>query len=121
MLWNGQEDFSSLLLRLAEGLDKLGHASEARAETAALIPRELDGQPHSIIDVGILIQLNSTAAATDLLRVKPVDGDRARPPVEVPRTLLTALIAEISIAMTQTPWDFFEHTTCSTFPAPARA
>ena len=65
VLWDGQEDFSRLFVRLAEGLDKLGHAPEARAETAALIPRELDRQPRSIIDVGILHPVEHAPAGAD--------------------------------------------------------
>src|SRR3546814_16991378 len=45
-LWGGIEDLTSLFLQLADGLERLGHAAEARAAIAALVPRD-----SSIIDV----------------------------------------------------------------------
>src|SRR3546814_7542301 len=39
-LWGGIEDLTSLFLQLADGLERLGHAAEARAAIADLVPRD---------------------------------------------------------------------------------
>ena len=116
VLWNGLPDFTELFVRLAEGLEQLHHAPEANVEIGALIPREANGQPRSIIDVAILKQLGTEADAADLLKVVPLTSKGAGAPVSLPRALLTALVAELRIVMTEKPWDFFEHTDLLDFP-----
>lgn len=114
VLWNSLSDFTTLLVRLVEGLERLRHAPEASVEIGALIPREANGQPRSIIDVAILGQLGTPADEADLLKVLPPGGKGG--PVSVPRALLTALVAELRIVMTEKPWDFFDHTDLLDFP-----
>ena len=116
VLWNGLSDFTELFVRLAEGLERLHHAPEANVEIGALIPREANGEPRSIIDVAILKRLGTDADTTDLLKVVPLSPKGAAAPVSMPRALLTALVAELRIVMTEKPWDFFEHTDLLDFP-----
>lgn len=116
VLWNGLADFTELFIRLAEGLERLHHAPEANVEIGALIPREANGQPRSIIDVAILGQLGTQADEADQLKVVPLSAKGAGAPVSIPRALLTALVAELRIVMTEKPWDFFEHTDLLDFP-----
>ena len=80
----------------------------------ALIPRE-----KSIVDVLTLDRLG--ADAEDTLQVRPSRPTAApRPSAELPRSLICALTAELSVAIAEKPWDFFEHTDLLDFPAPAR-
>lgn len=116
VLWNGLADFTELFVRLAEGLERLGQAPEANVEIGALIPREAGGQPRSIIDVAILAQLGTSEDVSDLLKVVPLSGKGPGAPVSMPRALLTALVAELRIVMTEKPWGFFEHTDLLDFP-----
>lgn len=116
VLWNGLPDFTTLFAQLVEGLERLRHAPEARVEIGALIPREANGQPRSIIDVAILGQLGTPADTADLLQVVPLTPKGQGTAVGIPRALLTALVAELRIVMTEKPWDFFEHTDLLDFP-----
>ena len=117
LLWGGLEDFSRLFLTLARAAESLGHAPEARAAIGTLTPREI-----SIIDVETLSRLGKPEDAVDTVAVVPVHGVRpgqAAPPereVKVPRAVLTALIAEVKIVMTDQPWAFFAHTDLLDFP-----
>ena len=54
-------------------------------------------------------------ADTLLVRPKQADG-RAAPDAELPRSLICALTAELSVAIAEKPWDFFDHTDLLDFP-----
>ena len=49
------------------------------------------------------------------MRPKQADG-RAAADAELPRSLICALTAELSVAIAEKPWDFFDHTDLLDFP-----
>jgi hypothetical protein len=109
VLWYDFQPFTELYLTLYEGLEKLAFAPEALLGMDALIPRE-----KSIIDVLTLDKLGTDAADTLLVRPKlpASDAEDAR----LPRSLICALTAELSVAIAEKPWDFFDHTDLLDFP-----
>ena len=111
MLWGGIDAFTTLFVELMRTLELLGFAEEARAELGALVPRD-----RSIIDVAILQQLGTLQDKADPISVRPVAGDALGAPVLLPRATVTALVAELKIVMTDSPWPFFAHTDLLDFP-----
>ena len=110
VLWYDFQPFTDLYLTLYEGLQKLSHAPEALLGMDALIPRE-----KSIVDVLTLDKLG--ADANDTLLVRPKQADRrTSPDARLPRSLVCALTAELSVAIDEKPWDFFDHTDLLDFP-----
>ncbi|SKA13381.1 hypothetical protein SAMN02745126_03756 [Enhydrobacter aerosaccus] len=110
VLWYDFQPFTELYLTLYEGLEKLAFAPEALLGMDALIPRE-----KSIIDVLTLDRLGADSA--DTLLVRPRQTDRAvSNDARLPRSLVCALTAEISVAIDEKPWDFFDHTDLLDFP-----
>ncbi|MBV8391718.1 MAG: virulence factor, partial [Alphaproteobacteria bacterium] len=110
VLWYDFQPFTDLYLTLYDGLEKLSHAPEALLGMDALIPRE-----KSIIDVLTLDKLGTDDADTLLVRPKLADGKGA-PDARLPRSLVCALTAELSVAIDEKPWDFFDHTDLLDFP-----
>jgi hypothetical protein len=112
VLWGGIEEFTALYRLLADALEKLGHPSEVLTEMKSLIPRGT-----SIIDVATLEQqLGTKDDERDRLSVRARTSNGLAPPIEVPRAVLTALIAELRITMDEQPWPMFEHTELLDFP-----
>ena len=111
MLWGGIEAFTELFIDLARALETLGFAHEARAELGALVPRD-----KSIIDVAVLRFLGTPEDKADAISVQPLQDGQPTAPVKLPRATLTALVAELKIVMTDSPWPFFEHTDLLDFP-----
>ncbi|MBS0521398.1 MAG: virulence factor [Proteobacteria bacterium] len=110
VLWYDFQPFTDLYLTLYEGLEKLAFAPEALLGMDALIPRE-----KSIIDVLTLDRLGADSA--DTLLVRPKQADRAASSdARLPRSLVCALTAELSVAIDEKPWDFFDHTDLLDFP-----
>jgi hypothetical protein len=110
VLWYDFQPFTDLYLTLYEGLDKLAFAPEALLGMEALIPRE-----KSIVDVLTLDKLGTDAG--DTLLVRPKSADRqSLPDARLPRSLVCALTAELSVAIDEKPWDFFDHTDLLDFP-----
>src|SRR4051812_45028846 len=110
VLWYDFQPFTDLYLTLYEGLQKLGHAPEALLGMDALIPRE-----KSIVDVLTLDKLG--ADDNDTLLVRPKRADRkSLDDARLPRSLVCALTAELSVAIAEKPWDFFDHTDLLDFP-----
>lgn len=105
LIWNAVPEFQSLYLNLCGALEKLGNPAEAACPLEALIPRSA-----SIIDVALLRNLGEDAGQT--LPVLGPDGRTA----ELPRAVITALTAEITIPMREKPDDFFDHTDLLDFP-----
>ena len=110
MLWYDFQPFTDLYLTLYDGLQKLSFAPEALLGMDALIPRE-----KSIVDVLTLDRLGADADDTLQVRPKQADG-RAASDAELPRSLICALTAELSVAIAEKPWDFFDHTDLLDFP-----
>jgi len=110
VLWYDFQPFTDLYLTLYDGLQKLSHAPEALLGMDALIPRE-----KSIVDVLTLDKLG--ADDNDTLLVRPKQADRrTSPDARLPRSLVCALTAELSVAIDEKPWDFFDHTDLLDFP-----
>jgi stress response protein SCP2 len=105
VIWGGVEAFSQLYMRLYSGLQALNFATDACAGLEALLPRE-----QSIIDVQTLKGLGTGGGGT--LTLTGVNGAR----VTLPRSEVTALIAELRIVISEQPWDFFQHTDLLDFP-----
>ena len=105
VIWGGVEAFSQLYIRLYAGLQGLNFAADAGAGLEALLPRE-----QSIIDVQTLKGLGTGAGGT--LALTGSNGAR----VTLPRSEVTALIAELRIVINEQPWDFFQHTDLLDFP-----
>ncbi len=108
LLWNKLEQFTELYLALCAVLQSLAFAQEAYCAIEALIPRE-----RSVIDVTLLQGLlQQKEQHTDVLHLVGNNGLE----IDVPRTLVTALTAEITIPMSEKPDDFFDHTDLLDFP-----
>lgn len=105
ILWNGHEAFTVAAQELLAALAALDFPDEAFAPLEALSPRET-----SIIDVRTLGMLGDPADGT--LAVRTRTGREAR----LPRAALAALVAELTIALRDRPWDFFEVTDLLDFP-----
>ena len=105
VIWGGVEAFGQLYARLYTGLQGLNFASDAYAGLEALLPRE-----RSIIDVQTLRGLGTGGGETLTL----IGAGGAR--VTLPRSEVTALIAELRIVISEQPWDFFRHTDLLDFP-----
>lgn len=107
-IWDGVEEFTSLYLELCAALKQLGRAKEAFCTLDALIPRE-----SSIIDVATLQGLGQgTKNNADELEVVTKNGAKAR----LPRNIVTALTAELTIVMPHKPDDFFDNVDLLDFP-----
>ncbi|WP_165064261.1 virulence factor SrfC family protein [Desulfovibrio sp. ZJ200] len=105
LIWDNVPEFQSLYLKLCGALEKLGNPAEAACPIEALIPRSV-----SIIDVTLLRGLADETPAT--LPILGANGRRT----ELPRAVITALTAEITIPMREKPDDFFDHTDLLDFP-----
>jgi hypothetical protein len=108
-LWGGLEQFNDVYRRLYATLESLDFPDEAFCAIEALEPRET-----SIINVkalkGILDQGN------DNVNVRSPSGAvRA-----IPRSHLTAIVAELVMQIKDHPWPFFDYTDLLDFPG-ARA
>ena len=104
-IWGKTELFTRLYRLLRDGLQKLDNAEEAFCTTSALIPRAA-----SIIDVATLKDLDKEGAET--LDVCTLAGRKAA----LPRAVVTALAAELTIVMDEKPHDFFDNTDLLDFP-----
>ena len=104
-IWDNTPEFDQFHLRLATALSTLGFAAEANCPLDALLPRE-----KSIIDVTLL---NSAApGASEQLEIEGVGGRTAT----LPRSVVTALTAELTIYMPEKPEEFFDYTDLLDFP-----
>ena len=106
IIWNNQPKFQQLFLELCQALEALGNPAEADCPLEALLPRQT-----SIIDVALLAGLG-THSAEDRLTLLGKDGRKAA----LPRAVVTALTAEITIFMREQPDDFFSYTDLLDFP-----
>ncbi len=105
LVWGRVAPLDDAYLRLAGALAQLGHAAEAFAPLSALVPRET-----GIIDV---LTLNRFGARDDSsIAVATATGLRA----DLPRAVLAALVAEVTIQLRDKPWDFFDVTDLLDFP-----
>lgn len=105
ILWNGHEAFTAAARELLAALAALDFPDEAFAPLDALSPRET-----SIIDVRTLGMLGDPSDGRLAVRT------RAGRQATLPRAALAALVAELTIALADRPWDFFEVTDLLDFP-----
>ncbi|MER8511268.1 virulence factor SrfC family protein [Mesorhizobium sp. M0142] len=105
VLWGGVQAFSDIYLELAEALEKLGFPNEAYCPIEAIVPRD-----RSIIDVETLLGLGKPGQ--EELLIQPMKGSA----ISLPKPVITALAAELRIAISEQPWPFFEHTDLLDFP-----
>ena len=104
LLWGGIEELTTAYLRLQGGLSRLGFASVAHAELAALVkPDEAGGftQGDSIMNVDMLARLGRDDG--DLVNVAPVIDGECRSSVGVPRSMLAALSREMTFSLAEPP------------------
>lgn len=106
LIWDEVEPFTDLLRRLAEALARLGNPSEAFVPLEALIPRE-----GSIIDVAALRGLDGGEDA-DAVAAVTREGGR----VPLPRAVIAALTAELTVVMREKPDPCFDHADLLDFP-----
>ena len=104
-IWDGVEAFTQLYLRLCTALRDLGNPAEAWCPIEALIPRA-----NSIIDVALLKDLAHSGG--DSIAIMGASGRTA----PLPRSVITALTAEITIYMREKPDEFFDYTDLLDFP-----
>lgn len=104
-LWGAHAKLTETYETLVSALSRLGFAADAYAGIDALIPRA-----KSIIDVETLNGLGDPEAES--LAVCTMQGAA----VELPRPVVTALIAELRLVITEEPWPMFQHTDLLDFP-----
>lgn len=105
IMWGRHQALTTLYAKLALALVELGHVGEAFAGMDALIPRE-----ESIIDVKLLDGLDGDGGMP--LRLH----DGAGRQLELPKSVVAALTAELVMPMAEKPWEMFEHTDLLDFP-----
>lgn len=106
LLWDRLEPFNATLGSLVSALERLGHPDTAYCPIEALIPRD-----KSIIDVAMLAGLGRNDDE-EHIDVATAEGGR----VSLPRSVVTALTAELTIVMQEKPDDYYEHTDLLDFP-----
>ena len=112
LIWNDVMPFTNLLETLQDALVRLGKPAEAFAPMEALIPRS-----GSIIDVAMLKGLGASGGEGADPAVPPLElVTRAGAKAQLPRAVVTALTAELTIVMREKPDDYFEHTDLLDFP-----
>lgn len=115
-VWDNVAEFDALCLHLFNALQTLDNAALAYCPLDSLIPRS-----QSIIDVALLKGLGSIIHGKDAQSPEAaappltLTGDTGRT-ATLPRALVAALTAEITIYMPEKPDDFFDHTDLLDFP-----
>lgn len=106
LIWDSIPEFTQLLRTLLLALEELGHPDLAFCPIEALIPRT-----GSIIDVATLEGL-SDLPNEELLAIVAENGKKA----SLPRAVVTALTAELTIVMEHMPAPYFATTDLLDFP-----
>ncbi len=105
LLWNATPTMTATALKLIQALESLGFPEEACCPMAAVEPKAA-----SIIDVETMSSLGKGDG--DTVAVATRAGRRA----ELPRAVLTAVVAELQLQLEERPFDFFDHTDLLDFP-----
>lgn len=105
IIWDEVEEFTNLLRMLLVALESLDFPDEIYSSLDALVPRE-----KSIIDVATLADLDKGALGN--LDVCTPKGKKS----SLPRAIVAALTAELTIVMRDKPAQYFEHTDLLDFP-----
>jgi len=106
VLWGRVEPFTALYVELTKALLSLGFARDAHCPIESLLPRS-----DSIIDVQTLL-MGLGRDDQPLLTIRGAGGAV----ISLARPLVTALVAELHIEMTERPWPFFDNTDLLDFP-----
>ena len=104
VLWGGIAALTEAYVNLADGLARLNGARTVYAPLDALVVRKGEGfewSENSIINVDVLNRLGKDAAQT--IEVLPATADGTGAAVAVPRSLLTALTAEMRFELAEPP------------------
>lgn len=107
LLWDKNEKFTNLLRGLLKALEKIDFSEELYCGLDALVPRE-----NSIINVSTLKRMDDDK---DVVAVSTPAGRQA----ELPRGVVTALIAELIVVMNDLPkggGEYFQETDLLDFP-----
>lgn len=104
VIWDEVDEFTNLLRKLLQPLAALDNPETCYCSLDALVPRE-----RSIIDVATLADLDTGQPELELVTAA---GRRAK----LPRAVVTALVAELTIEMAEKPAPYFEHTDLLDFP-----
>ena len=104
ILWSRHKPLTALFLNLLESLQRLDFAEDAYCRLEALVPAAT-----GILNVETLAGLGRDEA--DKLEISARDRT-----VELPRSVVAALAAELRMTLKETPWPFFEHTDLLDFP-----
>ena len=104
ILWNLDENFSNLFVKLATSLESLQNSNEVLLPIASLLPREA-----SIIDVNILKSL--TNSGSGLITVLSNNKE-----VQIERAIISALISELFLQIVNPQRDLFEKADLLDFP-----
>lgn len=109
VIWGGIRQFTDLFEEYARDLEKLGNPEEAYLAMDALVPREA-----SIIDVETLgkTDFGDVPNAGPTIKVRTPNGSEA----EIARKNATALVAELTLVMKNSPAAYFAHTDLLDFP-----
>lgn len=105
MLWNQTPTMTRVATMMIEALAQLGFPDEAFAPLSAVEPKET-----SVIDVETMKGLEEGAGS------KVMVATRNGRHVELPRSVLTAIIAELRLQLTDKPFPFFDYTDLLDFP-----
>jgi hypothetical protein len=107
LFWDELPQLTSLLRKLLDALAGLNYATEIYAKIDALTPRE-----QSIIDVAMLTPPEEGQDPVPPVSIQTPDGAKH----EIPRWIITALTAELTIVMVNKPAPFFDETDLLDFP-----
>jgi hypothetical protein len=105
LLWNLTPTMTRVATTMVEALALLGFPEEAFAPLAAVEPKET-----SVIDVETMRGLEEAAGSK--VAVATRSGRRA----DLPRSVLTAIIAELQLQLADKPFPFFDYTDLLDFP-----
>lgn len=105
LLWNSTPTMTATATTLIAALASLDFPAEAFCPMAAVEPKA-----DSIIDVETMKALGRDDS--DRVPVATRAGRRA----ELPRAVLTAVVAELQLQLAERPFDFFDHTDLLDFP-----
>ena len=104
-LWNGTAAFTRVAQQLTAALAQLGFPETAFCGLDALMPRET-----SVLDADMVFGLGEGSRGP--VRLVAPGGMAAT----LDRSVVAALIAEITVPLEEKPWDFFAHTDLLDFP-----
>jgi hypothetical protein len=105
LLWNNVPELTQLCARLLTALAELDFAGEAFCALDAMVPKA-----RSVIDVATLFNLGKDES--DRVAI----GTRAGRRAQMPRPVITAIVAELQLQLAEKPFDFFDHTDLLDFP-----